>query len=138
MPCSKPLPLRKTERPPVITDKVKLAGHQRDRLLARCLRRGRASAKCPAGTVKELRLYQYEYSYRNQGGHYFVGMEGGWDVRRLIGTVPVESDGSAMFKIPANTPIAIQPLDSEGKGPAADAQLVCRHARRVRLLRGLP
>ena len=27
----------------------------------------------------------------------------------------VEEDGSAIFKIPANTPISLQPLDSEGR-----------------------
>ena len=32
-----------------------------------------------------------------------------------MGTVPVEKDGSALFKIPANTPISIQPLDSKGQ-----------------------
>jgi hypothetical protein len=36
-------------------------------------------------------------------------------MRRIIGTVPVEEDGSASFKVPANTPIALQPLDVEGK-----------------------
>ncbi|MCP4455429.1 MAG: formylglycine-generating enzyme family protein, partial [Planctomycetes bacterium] len=29
--------------------------------------------------------------------------------------VPVEADGSAMFRVPANTPISVQPLDEEGK-----------------------
>ena len=44
-----------------------------------------------------------------------LGCLGGWDIKRLLGTVPVEEDGSAMFKIPANTPISLQPLDSEGR-----------------------
>ena len=42
-------------------------------------------------------------------------MESGWDVRRMIGTVPVQADGSSFFSIPANTPVAIQPLDQDGK-----------------------
>ena len=44
-----------------------------------------------------------------------VGMEGPWDIKRVVGTVPVEDDGSALFRVPANTPIAVQPLDAEGK-----------------------
>ena len=92
----------------------------------------------PRGLVKNLRVFQYEYSYRNQGGHYFVGMEGGWDVRRIIGTVPVEEDGSVMFRIPANTPVSLQPLDEEGKALAANAELVGGHAGRICLLRRLP
>ena len=42
-------------------------------------------------------------------------MDGPWDVRRVLGTVPVAEDGSAYFVVPANTPIALQPLDAEGK-----------------------
>ena len=42
-------------------------------------------------------------------------MDGPWDVRVILGTVPVEDDGSANFTVPAMTPIAIQPLDEEGK-----------------------
>src|ERR1039458_7779140 len=82
--------------------------------LARPSRRAYSKA-ARAMRVESLRVFQYEYSYRDQGGHYFVGMEGGWDVRRMIGTVPVEEDGSAMFHIPANTPVSLQPLDEEGK-----------------------
>ena len=33
----------------------------------------------------------------------------------VLGTVPVEADGSALFRVPANTPISFQPLDGEGK-----------------------
>ena len=76
---------------------------------------GPGLAGVPRGTVKSLRLFQYEYSYRNMGGHYAVGIEGPWDVRRIIGTVPVHADGSAHFEIPANTPVSLQPLDEEGK-----------------------
>ena len=43
-----------------------------------------------------------------------VGIESSYDVKRIIGTVPVEPDGSANFKVPANTPISIQPLDKDG------------------------
>ena len=72
------------------------------------------------------------------GGHINIGIDGPWDVRRILGTVPVEADGSASFTVPANTPIAVQPLDAEGKAAAADAELVHGHAGRESLLRRLP
>ena len=109
-----PVPLRKTEAPPILQDRVNLADKNAI-VFMQDVYMGPGLAGVPRGSVKNLRVFQYEYSYRNQGGHYFVGMEAGWDLRRLIGTVPVESDGSAMFRIPANTPVAIQPLDAEGK-----------------------
>lgn len=37
------------------------------------------------------------------------------NIKRILGTVPVSPDGSALFRVPANTPIFLQPLDAEGK-----------------------
>ncbi len=109
-----PIPLRKTPRPPVIPDRVDLTSRT-----ATCfiqdIYEGKGLRGVPRGAVKQLRLFQYEYGYRMMGGHYLVGMESGWDVRRIIGTVPVHEDGSSAFVIPANTPVAIQPLDEEGR-----------------------
>ena len=36
-------------------------------------------------------------------------------MQRILGTVPVHADGSAYFRVPANTPISVQPLDAQGK-----------------------
>lgn len=70
----------------------------------------------PRGTVKKMRIATYDFSPWLQGGLLgTIGMDGPWDVKRIIGEVDVEEDGSAMFKVPANTPIFLQPLDSEGK-----------------------
>ena len=70
----------------------------------------------PRGTVKELRIFAYEFAYNySPSDHYAQGIQAGWDIKRLLGTVPVEKDGSAIFKVPANTPISIQPLDGEGR-----------------------
>jgi hypothetical protein len=70
----------------------------------------------PKGTVKSLRVFAYEYAYnRSVSDHLAQGIQSGWDIKRLLGEVPVEEDGSAMFSIPANTPISLQPLDSEGR-----------------------
>jgi formylglycine-generating enzyme required for sulfatase activity len=109
-----PIPLRKTTPPPVIPDRVDLS-KKTATVSVQNIYSGPGLAGVPPGTVKSLRVFQYEYSYRNMGGHYFVGMEGPWDVRRIIGSVPVKTDGSAYFEIPANTPVVIQPLDAEGK-----------------------
>ena len=69
----------------------------------------------PRGTVKKLRVYEPHYAYPGMGGHINIGVDGPWDVHRIIGTVPVYEDGSAAFTVPANTPLAVQPLDAEGK-----------------------
>ena len=69
----------------------------------------------PRGVPRKLRLFQYSYSPRHKGGHYLVGFEGPWDARSIIGEVDLEKDGSCLFTAPANTPIAIQPLDAKGR-----------------------
>ena len=109
-----PIPLRKTTTPPVIPDRVDLAKTTATVTL-QDVYAGPGLAGVPRGCIKSLRLFQYEYAYRNMGGHYAIGIEGPWDVRRIIGTVPVDPDGSARFEIPANTPVSLQPLDAEGK-----------------------
>ena len=69
--------------------------------------------------VKSLRLVSYEFTFHGIGGEpYRVGFDGPWDVKRILGTVPVEADGSAHFHVPASTPVAVQPLDAEGKALA--------------------
>jgi hypothetical protein len=69
----------------------------------------------PRGTVKRLRIYEFHFGYNGMGGHINVGIDGPRDVRRIRGTVPVYEDGSALFRVPANTPLAVQPLDAEGR-----------------------
>ncbi|TVS14594.1 MAG: hypothetical protein EA424_18815 [Planctomycetaceae bacterium] len=61
-----------------------------------------------------LRIYSPHYAYPGMGGHIHIGIDGPWDVRRILGTVPVQPDGSVVFQVPANTPIAVQSLDEQG------------------------
>jgi formylglycine-generating enzyme required for sulfatase activity len=110
-----PVPLRKTKRPPVLVDKVDLS--RKDSTISISdIYEGPGLDGIPRGTVKNLRVYTYTFGYNQIGGLLgTIGADGPWDMRRILGTVPVESDGSAVFKVPANTPITLQPLDSEGK-----------------------
>ncbi|MDR2114800.1 MAG: hypothetical protein LBP87_00305, partial [Planctomycetaceae bacterium] len=80
------------------------------------------------GTVKELRVVALEFrpagilKNRNngQGGGAMCSTpisidNGSWDVKRVLGTVPVEADGSAYFEVPARTPVFFQLLDARGE-----------------------
>jgi len=109
-----PLPLRSSKRPPIIPDRIK--PESRDAIIYLTdVYAGGGLDGVPRGTVKRLRVYEFHYAYNKMGGHAHVGMEGPCDVRRILGTVPVHEDGSAAFVVPANTPIAVQPLDREGR-----------------------
>ena len=110
-----PTPIRKRPRPPVIPDRVDL--RRTDAVVYLLdVYAGRGLAGVPRGTVKKLRLFTYHFAFRGIGGQQSrVGIDGPWEPKRVLGTVPVEPDGSAVFRVPANTPISVQPLDAEGK-----------------------
>lgn len=109
-----PIPFRPTPRPPVVPDRVHLDRSDATVYLTDVYR-GEGLKGVPRGAIKSLRVYEFYYTYPQMGGHVNIGVEGPWDVHRILGTVPVHEDGSAYFKIPANIPIAVQPLDAEGR-----------------------
>ena len=109
-----PVPFRKTRRPPILPDRT-VPGAKEATVIISDIYVGPGLKGVPRGAVKNIRVFKYEYGPRKKGGHYAMGMEAGWDAHIILGTVAVETDGSTTFQIPANTPIALQPLDEEGK-----------------------
>ena len=109
-----PIPVRKTPRPPVIADRVDL---KRDDAVVYVhnVYAGPGLVGVPHGTVKRLRIVAYHFGFPGLAGPDKIGSGGPWEVMRILGTVPVYEDGSASFRVPANTPLTIQPLDTEGK-----------------------
>ena len=78
------------------------------------------------GTVKRLRVVALEFRAAGVGSNGNGGPAGGalvstpvsvrngtWDVKRVLGTTPVYDDGSAMFTVPARTPVYFQLLDEK-------------------------
>ena len=109
-----PMPLRPRPRPPVIPSRV---DPEADTALVYMMDvyEGPGLAGVPRGAVKALRVFTYHFAYYGMGGQFNrVGLDGPWDIKRVLGVVPVEEDGSALFTVPANTPISIQPLDEQG------------------------
>ncbi|MDR3061141.1 MAG: SUMF1/EgtB/PvdO family nonheme iron enzyme, partial [Dysgonamonadaceae bacterium] len=108
------IPLIKSQVPPVIPSKIN-ENKKEATVFIQDIYEGEGLPGVPKGTVKALRVFAYEYAYnRSQSDHVAQGVQSGWDIKRLLGEVPVEEDGSVMFNIPANTPISLQPLDKEG------------------------
>jgi len=88
---------------------------------------GQGVAGVPRGTVKALRVVAIEYRAADAYYNSNVGEagrshsrtppainNGSWDVKHVLGTVPVEADGSAYFEVPARTPVYFQLLDERG------------------------
>ncbi|MBR5626358.1 MAG: SUMF1/EgtB/PvdO family nonheme iron enzyme [Thermoguttaceae bacterium] len=110
-----PIPIRETERQPVIPDRIRPEDPNADVFIAN-IYEGQGLVGVPPGTVRSIRILSYQFGYQGMGAEpYSVGLDGPWDPKRVLGTVPVNEDGSAAFKIPAYTPISLQPLDKDGK-----------------------
>ena len=109
-----PIPLAKSPKPPAIPDRVDL---ERDDAVVYLddVYAGPGLVGVPRGTIKKLRIVAYHFGYPGMAGPDKIGCGGPWEVMRILGTVDVHKDGSAMFTVPANTPLTIQPLDKEGK-----------------------
>ncbi len=107
-----PTPFRPTLRPPVIPSKVDPS--QRDAIVyLEDIYQGPGLKGVPRGTVKRLRVFAYHFAYPYKtGGQHRVGTDGPWEPKRILGTVPVEADGSAAFRVPAKMPISIQAIDA--------------------------
>ena len=81
----------------------------------------------PRGTAKKLRVVTLEFRAAGIGETHNSGPGGGslsstpvgvgntsWDVKVVLGDATVYEDGSAMFTVPARTPVYFQALDKKG------------------------
>jgi hypothetical protein len=75
----------------------------------------------PGGTtITHLRIWEPMVkcsSYSNNPRPSYESTESDWagrNIKALLGTVPVESDGSARFYLPTNRPVLFQALNSDG------------------------
>ena len=108
-----PFPVKAQEKPPIIADTVDTRQNKGTVFLTDVYF-GRGMEGVPRGKAKKLRIFAYHYGFFNSGGHESVGQQSSWDIKRVLGTVNIESDGSAQFEVPANTPFAMQVLDEDG------------------------
>ena len=92
-----PTPVVQRPVPPVIPEKINLASKEAT-VFIQDIYEGEGLEGVPRGTVKAFRVLAYEYAYnRTPSDHWAQGVQSGWDIKRLLGTVPVEEDGSAIF-----------------------------------------
>lgn len=77
---------------------------------------GRNMSGIEDGTISELLILETLRKPINfTGGNEPLSYTGSFTMERIVGTVPVYEDGSAHFKLPANTPFLFIALDKEGR-----------------------
>jgi len=111
---TEPLPVKQRPMPRAIPDRT---DPSRDDavVVLHDIYKGPGLAGVPRGTIKKLRVAAYHFGFPGMAGPDKIGRGGPWEAMRILGTVPVYEDGSAKFRVPANTPLTLQALDAEGK-----------------------
>lgn len=124
--CGQPIPLVEREIPktrPTQVDYSQSSG----KFFVQDVYEGPGLSGVERGTIKSLRVVALDFraaGIRSNENHGPAGAamvctpvsvsNGTWDVKRVLGTVPVEEDGSAFFEVPALTPVYFQLLDKNG------------------------
>ena len=107
-----PLPIRPRPKPPVISSPVRWAGPQQGRMLVVDVYEGLPSI--PRGTIRKLRLVGIPQKTHPTMNYPSIGVTRDDPGKVVIGTVPVEEDGSAYFHVPSGVGFFLQALDSDG------------------------
>ncbi len=110
--CSTPVPLVPRSKPPVLIDATNPLKNYATCVVGNV---GVGSEQI-AGKVKYIRIAQgvgWPYDHKHGGFRYEPDAKAGpnWTPTRILGTVPVEADGSAYFVVPADQAVFFQLLD---------------------------
>jgi hypothetical protein len=124
--CNQPIPLRPR---PVETVRPNLVDHRQrtGTYYIQDIYHGDGLRGVPRGTVKRLRVVALDFRAAGIGENRSHGEAGGalsstpisigngaWDPKTILGEATVHADGSALFTVPAKTPVYFQALDEKG------------------------
>ncbi len=119
--CYDPMPLTARPRPPVIPRRRDYTGGAGAFYVADVYQ-GTHMAGVARGTVKSLRVVEAPpkrfWSPGSWFGQGYTAPGMNWhslESKRILGSVPVEADGSAYFNVPADTLVYFQLLDAQGR-----------------------
>ena len=106
-----PIPLRSRPRPPVIPDSVDWSASE-GRFLVQDVYEGLTGVH--RGTIRWLRVVAVPPKVQPHMNSPSLGVSKEDPGKVVLGTVPVEEDGSAYFRVPAGMPVFFQAIDEEG------------------------
>ncbi|MFQ5808115.1 MAG: discoidin domain-containing protein [Armatimonadota bacterium] len=151
--CLSPIPLRPRKRPPIIPDRTmqtavaEKAAERRPATIA-VMNVYDSDFEWPEGTVVDaLRIVQALPKTTPPPNKPRIGVADQTNARAVLGTVPVEADGSAYFQAPVGRAIYFQALDEQGMAVQsmrsvtyvhAGEQLTCRGCHEPRLRASQP
>jgi hypothetical protein len=111
--CHEPRPLRARPREPVLPPALDLS-QSTGVLMLSDIYRGRNMDGVQPGEIKRLLvLEQLSKPVQFSGGQEPLTIGGSFTLQRVLGTVPVERDGSAYLELPAGRPLFFVALDED-------------------------
>lgn len=133
-----PIPVKKTPVPPVVPDRTK-PDTKEATVFIQDIYEGEGLKGVPRGTVKAFRVLSYEYAYnKTPSDHWAQGVQSGWDIKRLLGTVPVEGGWLGFIYYPGKYTDLTTTARLMRTGCTMDAKLADRYAGRNSILYRLP
>lgn len=109
---STPIPLRGRPRPPVLPSVCAPDAEEFGELVVTDVHEGLGDI--PRDSIKAIRVVQIFPKITPWANTPLIGFAGEENARAVLGTVPVEPDGSARFLVPARKPLLFQALDKDG------------------------
>lgn len=110
--CGEPIPVRPRPTPPVLPSSVAWSGPQEGAFLVTDVRHGLPDVA--RGEVKALRIVAVPPKTHPVMNSPNMGVTADDPGKCVLGTVPVEADGSAYFRVPSGVAVFFQALDSQG------------------------
>lgn len=112
--CETPIPLKPRTAPPVVADTVDWAAPKDGTFLLQDVYRGLGPGVAP-GEVDRLRVVAVVPKVQPFMNQPVLGVSAEDTGKFVLGTVPVEADGSAHFATPSGVPVFFQALDRAGR-----------------------
>jgi len=106
-----PIPLRPRPRPPVLPNATTPVATTGEMVVSDVYQ---GLGDVPRGTIKAIRIVQIFPKITPWANNPRIGFAGEENTRAILGTVPVEPDGSARFVVPAKKSVLFQVLDEDG------------------------
>ena len=110
--CMYPLPIRPRRKPPEVPQVARWSGRQEGEMVVLNVYEGLGSI--PAGTIRKLRLVGVPAKTHPNMNYPVMGVTRDDPGKFVMGTVAVERDGSAHFRVPSGVAFFLQALDDRG------------------------
>ncbi len=113
------IPVRSRKRPPVLSSPSEQGDYAEGRFLLQDVYQGmndyEGGTDVARGSIKRLRVVGVLPKVQPQMNFPRLGISREETGKFILGTVPVEKDGSAYFDVPAGMPVFFQALDDRGR-----------------------